>query len=283
MGIIKNIKTALLLFTTLLCCSCEKVDYTGFFYSTDPVNERVKQSLAWNESQPAREILVAGTAYNLLIAGDSHVGGTVNFNSYVTVANTTDVSGLVIVGDLTTGNKEDFITFKEVLDLKNSVPAFMMIGNHDLFFNGWDTFFDLFGSSTYSFSVKTDSITDLYICLDSGGGTHGWRQLEWLKELLEKERKHARYCILFTHNNFFRAHRTASTNPLVDELRIIMDLCYTNSVDMVIMGHDHRRSEEFLGKTRYVTLDALEDNFKYASYLKLHVNENGLVHTFIGL
>jgi predicted phosphodiesterase len=283
MEIIKKTETILMFLTLLFCSSCEDVDFSGFIYSTDPVNERVKQSLEWNESHPAREIIVSGTEYNLLVAGDIHSGGLVNLGKFITQVNTTDVSGMVIVGDLTTGKKEDFENFKQELDSKNSAPAFTMVGNHDLFFNGWDHYFDLFGSSTYSFTVRTDDTVDLYICLDSGGGTHGWRQLEWLKDLLEKERQNARYCILFTHENFFRTHRTISTNPLVDELRMFMDLCYTNSVNMVIMGHDHRRSEEFLGRTRYVTVDALEDDFKDASYLKLQVKESGPVSMFVGL
>lgn len=283
MEIIRKPESVYLLLILLFCCSCETIDYTGFIYSTDPVNERVKQSLEWNESNPAREILVSGTNYSLLIAGDSHVGGTVNLDSFLIQANTSGNSGLVIVGDLTSGKREDFEIFKQELESKNSGPAFLMIGNHDLFFNGWGTYFEFFGSSTYSFTVRTDDTIDLFICLDSGGGTHGWRQLEWLKDLLEKERKNARYCILFTHDNFFRAHRTLSTNPLVDELRIIFDLCYTYSIDMVIMGHDHMRSEEFLGKTTYITLDALEDDFEDASYLKLQIKESGLNYTFIEL
>jgi UDP-2,3-diacylglucosamine pyrophosphatase LpxH len=69
----------------------------------------------------------------------------------------------------------------------------------------------------------------------------------------------------------------------VDELRVMIDMCYTYSVDMVIMGHDHKRSEDFLGRTRYITLDALEDDFEDASYLKLQVKESGLNYTFIKL
>jgi UDP-2,3-diacylglucosamine pyrophosphatase LpxH len=284
MGNMKKIKIALLLCTVLFYCSCdEDTDFSGYIYSPDPVNERVKQSLDWNKSHPASEILVSGTGYSLLIAGDIHAGGTVNLDSFLTQANTPDISGLVIVGDLTSGHREDFEIFNEELESKNSCTAFLMIGNHDLFFNGWDTYFNLFGSSTYSFTIRTDDTTDLYICLDSGGGTHGWRQMEWLKDLLKKERKNARYCVLFTHNNFFRTRRTGSTNPLVDELRAFMDLCYKNSVNMVIMGHDHKRSEEFLGRTRYVTLDALQDDSKDASYMKLQVKENDLVYTFIAL
>jgi 3',5'-cyclic AMP phosphodiesterase CpdA len=283
MEIIRKSKIAFLLCSLLFCSSCEDVDLSGFLFSADPVNERVKQSLEWNEANPAREILVSGTNYSLLIAGDSHVGGTVNLDSFLTQANKNGISGLVIVGDLTSGKREDFEIFKQELESKNSGPAFLITGNHDLFFNGWETYFEFFGSSTYSFTVRTDDTTDLFICLDSGGGTHGWRQLEWLKDLLEKERKDARYCIIFTHDNFFRARRTLSTNPLVDELRVMIDMCYTYSVDMVIMGHDHKRSEDFLGRTRYITLDALEDDFEDASYLKLQVKESGLNYTFIKL
>jgi 3',5'-cyclic AMP phosphodiesterase CpdA len=283
METIRKTEIAFFLCLLLFCSSCEDVDFSGFLFSSDPVNERVKQSLEWNDSHLSRDITVSGAEYSLLIAGDSHVGGTVNLDAFLTQANTTGISGLVIVGDLTSGKKEDFEIFKQELESKNSGPAFLIIGNHDLFFNGWDTYFDLFGSSTYSFTVRSNDTTDLYICLDSGGGTHGWRQLEWLKDLLEKERNNARYCILFTHDNFFRAHRTISTNPLVDELRVMMDMCYTYSVDMVIMGHDHIRSEEFLGKTSYITLDALEDDFEDASYLKLQVKGSGVNYTFIGL
>jgi Calcineurin-like phosphoesterase len=283
MEIIRKPVLAFLLWIILLCSSCEDVDFSGFLFSTDPVNERVKQSLEWNDLHSAREIRVSGTEYSLFVAGDVHAGGTLNLDSFLMKANTDGISGIVLVGDLTTGKKEDLENIKQELVSRTSVPVFPMIGNHDLFFNGWDTYFDLFGSSTYSFTVRTNDTTDLYICLDSGGGTHGWRQLEWLKDLLEKERNSSRYCILLTHDNFFRAHRTISTNPFVDELRIIIDMCNTYSVNMVIMGHDHIRSEEFLDRTRYITLDALEDDFKDASYMKLTVKESGLVHTFVGM
>jgi 3',5'-cyclic AMP phosphodiesterase CpdA len=275
--------TVVLLLGMLLFVSCRKLDPLGFLYSTTPVNERIKQSLEWNKTHPIEDIQVSGSDYILVVAADSHVGGTLNLDALITEANKPANSGLVMVGDLTTGNKEDYVTFKQELDSKNSVPAFLMSGNHDLFFDGWGTFQDFFGSSTYSFKVKTNDTTDLFICLDSGGGTLGWRQLEWLKDLLEKERKNARYCILFSHVNFFREHRTGSTNPLVEELRVMIDLCYSYSINMVINGHDHNRSEDSFGITRFVTLDALEDDFENASYMKLQVKAIGLETTFVEL
>lgn len=278
----KNRVIILLLLVVMVSFSCGKLDIQGYLYSTNPVNERVKQSLEWDEIH-SREVLVSGTEYSFLVAGDSHVGGTVNLNALITEANKPSNSGLIMVGDLTTGNKEDYITFKQQLDLNYNSSPFLMAGNHDLFFGGWDSYYSNFHSSTYSFKVKTSGTTDLFVCLDSGGGTLGWRQLDWLKDLLEKERKNVRYCILFSHVNFFREHRTGSTNPLVEELRVMLDLCYTHSIDLVINGHDHNRSEDSFGKTRFVTLDALSDDFDKASYMKLQVKTSGLETTFVEL
>jgi hypothetical protein len=278
----KNRVNILFLLSLMVCVSCGKLDIKGYLYSTDPVNDRVKQSLEWNGIN-SREVLASGPEYSFLVAADSHVGGTANLNALFTEANKSSNSGLIMVGDLTTGNKEDYATFKQQLDLNYNFTPFLMAGNHDLFFGGWDSYYNYFHTSTYYFKVKTASTTDLFICLDSGGGTLGWRQLDWLKELLEKERKNVRYCILFSHVNFFREHRTGSTNPLVEELRVMIDLCYSYSINMVINGHDHNRSEDSFGITRFVTLDALEDDFENASYMKLQVKAIGLETTFVEL
>lgn len=280
MAAIKKIKKIIPVAAMLICFSCEDVDFTGFFYNSNPVNDRVKESLEWNETNPKQAITVAGTEYTLLIAGDSHVGGTVNLTTFLTQANTTGASGIIIAGDLTTGHKEDYDVFRQVVESKNSLPAFFAVGNHDLFFDGWKVYFDYFGSSTYSFKVITDNAIDLYICLDTGSGTLGSKQLEWVTSLLEKERKSVRYCIVFTHVNFIREHRTSSTNLLVEELRAILDLCYKYSIDLVITGHDHNRSEQFFNKTHFLTLDALEDDFDKASYLTLNVKDSGIESIF---
>jgi hypothetical protein len=273
----KKFSPFFLLALVLTCNSCMKdVDLTGLLYSPDPVNERVRQSLLWNDQHPPRKIETSDTDYSFLIAGDSEVGGTSNLDTLISRAKRPGIAGFLIAGDLTKGPKEDYDILKNELDKKTATPYFLILGNHDLFFNGWDNYYNYFGSSTYSFTVKTNNSSDLYICLDSGNGTIGSIQLKWLTDLLEKERKNHRFCIIFSHVNFFRAHHTFSANPLVEELHVLMDLFYEHSVDMVIMGHDHRRSEEFFGKTHYITLDAFFDGFEGASYLKLQVKNNKL-------
>lgn len=52
--------------------------------------------------------------------------------------------------------------------------------------------------------VNTSEASDLFICLDSGSGTLGEKQLAWLREILEKKRANSQNCFVVTHNNFFR-------------------------------------------------------------------------------
>jgi hypothetical protein len=270
-----------LLIIILSCDSCLKdADLTGFFYSTPPVNERVELSLKWNSLHPAKDVTINGMDYSLLIAGDSEIGGTANLNSLISKANSPGVAGFMIAGDITSGDPTGYDTLMNDLNTRNHGTAFYILGNHDLFFDGWDKYYSYFGSSTYAFTVKTNDTSDLYICLDSGNATLGSIQLDWLSDLLSKERKNHRFCIIFSHVNLFREHHTLSANPLVDEIRVLLDLFYRNSVDMVISGHDHHRSEEFFGKTHYVTLDAFFDGFKDASYLRLEIKSGKLNSRF---
>lgn len=281
MGNVMFMRTSFISILILISISCmEDADLSGFLYSPDAVNERVKLSLEWNNMNPGRDVMMNGQDYSLLVAGDSEVGGTVNLDTLMARAIKPGVAGFVIDGDITSGNPKDYNILKHELDEKNETAAFLILGNHDLFFNGWDYYYRFFGSSTYSFTIKTGNTTDLYICLDSGNGTIGSRQLDWLSDLLKRERKNNRFCIIFSHVNFFRDRHTISGNPLVDEVRVLLDLFFRHSVDMVIMGHDHRRSEEYFGKTHYITLDAFFDGYGEASYLKLDIKNGKLISAF---
>ena len=186
-----------------------------------------------------------------------------------------EVTALFLAGDLTNGNSEDYAKLKEVLENSDSARYYLVVGNHDLFYNGWETYYAWFGSSTYLVKVITPEGSDLLICLDTGGGTLGERQLAWLKEVLRTQRYLFRNCIVVTHSNFFRTHITESTNPLVEEIEVLLELFCTYQVNMVIMGHDHQRSTEVFGPTTFLTLDGLSDGSSGTSFLELTV-KNGI-------
>jgi predicted phosphodiesterase len=280
----KIIQGAGTLVIILLLNSCAKdLDFSGLFYSDESANERFDKSMVWNSIHDPLHVIVPEEKYSYLIAGDSHVGGTINLDKFFGKAADPEISFILFAGDLTTGHEEDYSVFDEHLSNKNILPTFLIVGNHDLFFDGWESYYAHFGSSTYTFTVTTPTTTDLYICLETGSGTLGDKQLSWLTDILKNTRQQYNNCVVFSHTNFFRAHHTSGTNMLVEELGLLLELFADYNVDMVVMGHDHQRSEEWFGNTLYLTLDAIEDNFSEASYVKVTTKDKSCNYEFLSV
>ena len=117
---------------------------------------------------------------------------------------------------------------------------------------------------------KINGKKDLFIFLDSGNGTHGRRQLDWLEEQLS-HRSEYRYCFVISHNWLFRTTYNYTTTPAAnlpeDEQYAFMDLMSQNNVDLVIMGHFHYRDAKTFGGVKYVMTDNLNEGTDTPSYL----------------
>ncbi len=277
-----NIRFIIVCVSGLLLSNCNgNLDFSGFIRSTDRVNTRFEQSSEWNKNHPYKTLVTNTENYQLLVAADSHIGGLNNFKILIEEAKKPENVAFVMVGDIVSGKKEDYLTLKNALPDFNQYPYFLIVGNHDLYFDGWKTFSQYFGTSTYYFSVQTPSAKDLYICLDTGGGTLGSKQLAWLKNLLKLQRQNYRNCFVFSHVNFFREHHTGSTNPLETELEVLLALFTDYQINMVISGHDHLQAVNRLGYTTYLTIDALLDNYYNASLLQLSIYEGKVGYKFI--
>lgn len=271
-------KLKLMLALTLTFAACEE-NYIVLI-STESANYRFNQSIKWNEYHPERVISVATDDYSILSVADCHVGTTKNLNSFFTDAKTIRFAAIVMDGDLTLGHSVDYVELEKCLPNRDSLPLFLIAGNHDIYYGGWEDFFPRFGSSTYTFTVKTPLATDLFICLDSSGGTLGSEQLDWLEETLMTKRAGCRHCFVITHNNLFRERHSTSTNPFVEELKVLISLFTKYRVDMVITGHDHQQADSKFGVTRYIQLDAFHDEAGNASYFKLNVKSEAVTYSF---
>jgi len=273
---------AILLLIGLLPVSCLKdADIPGMVIHDDQVNMRFDHSMEWNKNNTPREIMLLRDDYTILCMSDSHVGGTENLTVFLDSAMIKGVAAIVMAGDLSTGHKEDVQRFKQHMPGQEILPSFPIAGNHDLYFGGWEHFYSIFGSSTYYFTVNTFEAADLFICLDTGGGTLGNKQLDWFRDVLVSIRPGYRNCIVITHNNLFRFRRTTSTNPLPEELHVWLDLFLRHRVNMVITGHDHKKDEQVFGNTTHIIMDALKDGEKNAGYFQLHVKNGKLQYSFV--
>ena len=277
-------KFIILLLVIIVLPGCwEDADITGMFISDETVNQRFEQSEVWNNQNPERLILVPSDDYLMLVMSDSHVGGTQNLGTFLDSAINKGAIATVMAGDLTTGHGKDYSVFQRCLPDQAFLPSFQVAGNHDLYFGGWKHFYSAFGSSTYVFIVQTTTGRDLFICLDTGSGTLGNKQLKWFREKLQNRRPDYRRCIVFTHNNLFRFRRTTSTNPLIEELHVLTDLFIRHDVDMVITGHDHKKYVQLFGKTTHVIMDALKDGAKNAGYFQFQISNGVIDYSFINL
>ena len=161
------------------------------------------------------------------------------------------------------------------------MPMMTVVGNHDLFFGQWEDYKRYFGSSTYSFVVYTPNYKDLYIMLDSGGGCHGKKQMDWLRQLL-KHRNEYRHCVVCSHVNIFRTDLSqfVSGNLPLEETYQLLNLLTESKVELYLQGHDHFREEVVYNGVRYVVLDCLKDGMENASWMSLHIGE-GLTFDFV--
>lgn len=272
-------KSSLIILVLIVLTACEYYELRGFVTSYETADQRFKESMEWNRVHGYTTIDLLQPDYNIYAMSDSHVGETKNLKRFFAAAQE-DAIAAVLVGDLTTGKKADFDVFSTQLPEDTELKYFALAGNHDVYFDGWQHYMRVFGSSTYYFVVNTPNASDVYICLDSSGGTLGSLQLHWFSTFLESSRKDYRHCIVFTHNNLLRFRPTLSTNPYVEEVQVLLDLFLRHRVDFVITGHDHIRDSAIFGNTTHITMDALLDMNPQAGYLELYVREDEMQYSF---
>lgn len=276
----------------MLTVSCNRLDVAGMVINRSDTEERVADWLDYNNQNGMPVIENVPDEYRIYSTSDSHCsdrdsielqGPKDRLYKYVTMERN-DPSAVfsLLVGDLANESgeagyrrAEASMRFNAETQAKND-PCFPVIGNHDVYYDCAEYYKQYFHTSTYTVTVKTvGGYQDLYILLDSGNGTHGQRQLEWLEEQLE-HRTDYRHCFVISHNWLFRTSYNYTTTPAanlpLDEQYAFMDLMSRSNVELVLMGHFHMREQRQFGGVQYVMTDNLNDGGK-PSYLVVNVGE----------
>ena len=269
-------KHLILLTATLALASCNRLDVTGMFFSSGTHTEdRVAQWLEWNDQHPATVMTGAPDQYNVYVCSDIHLEGNTDRISQFLQHEYADPSGLfsIVNGDLANeSGPRPFRQLDSLLRLPSaSDTCFVTIGNHDIYFDCQQYFQQYFHTSTYTVTVQTVSgAKDLFVFLDSGNATHGQRQLQWLRQLLQ-QRDQYRHIVVSTHTCLFRTSYNYSTTPAAnlpeEEYYQLLDLMSDHNVSLFLMGHFHHKEEHTLGGVPYVMTDNLNEQKDQPSYL----------------
>ena len=273
------VRKAFLILAAALCFSCEKLEIKNMLFPyADDVNTRVAESLGWNDGAGVTTVTVPADAYRFYACSDIHIEDDrpANFQQMVQKEMADEKGAFYLVlGDLLFG-KDHMEWVAETMNAAGNDPGFIIAGNHDIFYGGWEQWKDLFHSSTYYFFVQTPSAKDIYIMLDSANGTLGEKQLAWLEDVLGSQRPGCRHCIVCVHTNMFRTDisQFPSTNFTLEETYRLTALFSKNSVEFVLSGHDHFRDVSVYDGVTYITLDQIKDGTSNASYMTFDIGQN---------
>ena len=264
-------RTLIFAILILLLSSC-RYDFAGFVSPpSKTVETRFKESLDMNNNDTI--ISIASASYQMALCSDVHVNKTAHNLSVLLkeVNSNPDISLMAILGDITDMPGGMFVAKDTITSANMDIPIKYIVGNHDLYFNQWDDFKECFGSASYYFIVQADTVSDLFIVLDSGSGTIGNSQLKWLENLLKSRRHLHRNCTVLTHTHFWDAEMSQfpTGNFPVEETAVLTNLFSKYDVNMVISGHDHTSQVKLFNGVCYIITDAILDESEKWSYLKV--------------
>ncbi len=187
--------------------------------------------------------------FSFSACGDSHIGapgGNVMKRAFETSKADGDAFGIV-AGDITnTGLGSEIQGYKaQVSEVGfNVLPA---IGNHDIFFGGWENYKTTIGRSMYSMNAGNVH----FVFLDTANGVFGEEQLNWLKSDLAATNKTIK--VVVTHFPLYTGPFSSIYKLSSDEeatyFKMIME---DNRVSLVITGHYHGFVDKMIGSTRYI-------------------------------
>lgn len=249
----------------------------------DGVRERFRENFSGTLTLPGN-IDPAGTnVFSFSLMGDTHVGLTATsfIDETLQAIQTAGDAFVVVAGDLTNlGKADEFNAFVGTFNGAN-IPFRAALGNHDLYFDGWNNFKRYIGRSIYSFDA--DNVH--FAVVDSGNGTIGEAQLNWLRADLAATAQPLK--IVISHyppisgilDNLFKM---ASE----EEAALFKSILHHHNVNYMIAGHYHGYREQRLGNTIYIVTGAVNtllDPGNTKHFVRFTVNGNSISHQRIEL
>lgn len=275
--------------SALVVSSCNQLDLKGMFMPTgEGVETRFEISKSFNED------LYSGTVntqqeYIFYVAADPHINEThANLTTFNDALKNDEVAAFgVILGDCT-DIRDNIQTYMDAFTYnpdshRFNQKIFHVLGNHDLFFNGWVDFKSNVGPSVFWFETAFEGGKDLYISLDTATGTLGRKQSKWFKAFVAENGQNYRHCVILTHTNLFYTDnsQTSSGNMPLEETYALIDFLGKQDVTLVLQGHDHYRDDLTYDGVRYTVLGTIKDEANEPEYLKVTASDNGLALEWI--
>jgi 3',5'-cyclic AMP phosphodiesterase CpdA len=262
----QNNMIVLILAFIFLLSGCDYIDLGGVFSSSDVDNRFDKNDSLKDYNAPT---LADVNNYSFIVITDTHYYNAQlgYFEDIEKHKNNWGISFIVVTGDLIQNGKKEAYDLIKADIKKTSLPFYPVIGNHDIYNDGFKYYKKYFGRTMYDFTIGNT----YYLFFDTANGTLGEQQKNWLKERLDKT--NAKHKILFTHYSpTDQEFETPTSMTYPEEAYFLIDLCDKYNVDFFICGHLHKYDEKKIRGTKYIVLNNREKGVD--CFLKVSV-ENG--------
>jgi 3',5'-cyclic AMP phosphodiesterase CpdA len=221
--------------------------------------------------------------FSFAILGDTHIGNPAGgvLKDALSSAKTQGDAFVLVAGDLTdNGDIGQYRQFQTLFS-DAGLPFRAAMGNHDIFFGGWDQWKAEIGRSIYSFNADNVHV----VILDTANGMLGRDQINWLKQDLESATQVHK--VVMTHypvwNGRFASIFRMSSD---EETAIVKDLFVRTGVRLVVSGHFHGYDEVTIGGVKYVVTGAannLLDPGQRRHFLRVRISDSALTTEIIDL
>ena len=172
----------------------------------------------------------------------------------------------ICLGDIADhGLKEEFNQYleftKQVEQILGTGKIYNVLGNHDLYNDGWDYYSKkIFPyKSLYGFKTKNFS----WYCIDSASGSLGSKQYKKIKKLFEND----------PAPKIVMTHIPAYSNPLNDmgyftfqntyEADMLLTLYAKNNVKLVLNGHIHKAYKNYFNNCIELTVPGITEQNRW--------------------
>jgi predicted phosphodiesterase len=252
--------------------SCNSnIPWTNLLFSND-IDTRA-QSMNdfpfFDADSPPPLSLSADGIYSFIVVSDTHFGRTTQADIAGLAARLGDASFVVVNGDITNkGDPDELDCFLSFAAALLPVPCYPVIGNHDIFYDGWANWKNHIGSTIYRVDANGGAATLLF--LDSANTFLGDRQLNWLAGELSAS---AGRVFVFSHVNLFAINldNYAQLNERPRLLSILKD-----KAAAMFMGHSHQHNETHIAGTLYLTVASFVD---YRAFYRVNVTPAAVTWT----
>lgn len=260
-------KTALVTII-LAAVSCAYVDVFGIISSR---SQNVRERFIDKDNLPV--ILQPNVAdksnFSFLVISDLHYydGDEKYFEDISADNKYNDVSFIVVCGDVAqSGLKHQYDYLTE--DLKNvNVPVYYVIGNHDLYNNGYEEWRNILGRTVYEFKIGDNH----FIFTDTANGTIGAEQRSWIIGALSASNSVNKF--VFSHysptDKEFQSP-TALSYP--EDAYFLYDVLEKYGVKYYICGHLHFYDEKEIRGVKYIIVNTAQS--RSDRYLKITIKNN---------